>query len=46
MLFLSGDGSRQIPFLWAVIAELSVIAALDLHNVFGIIDVVLHTLVE
>lgn len=34
------------PLLQAVIAERSVNAALDLHNVFGVIDVVFHTLVE
>ena len=43
---LRRNGGRKIPLLRAVVAELSVIAAFDLHNVFRVVDVILHTLVE
>ena len=46
LLFLRGDGGGQVPFLGAVVAELSVVAALDLHDVLGVVDVVLHALVQ
>lgn len=38
--------ARQVPLLGAVVAELGVVAALDLHNVLRIVDVILHALVE
>lgn len=34
------------PLTWAIVAELGVAAALNLHSVFRVADVILHTLVE
>ena len=46
LLLLRGDRRRQVPLLGAVVAELGVVTALDLHGVLRIVDVVLHALVE
>ena len=46
LLFLRRDGGGRVPLLGAVIAELGVVAALDLHHVLGVVDLVLHALVQ
>lgn len=34
------------PLLGAVVAELSMVAALDLHHILGVVQLILHTLVQ
>ena len=46
LLFLRRDSRRRVPLLGAVIAELGMVAALDLHHVLGVVDLVLHALVQ
>ena len=46
LLLLSRNGGRKISLLGAVVAKLGVVAALNLHNVLGVVDVILHALVQ
>ena len=46
LLFLRRDGGGQISFLRPVVAELSVVAALNFHHVLRVVDLVLHALVQ
>lgn len=46
LLVLRRDGGGQIPLLRPIIAELGMIAAFDFHDVFRVIDVILHALIQ
>ena len=46
LLFLRRDRGGQISLLRPVVAELGVIAALNFHHIFFVVDLVLHTLVQ
>ena len=46
---LCGSSAEMVagrPLTWAIVAELGVAAALNLHSVFRVADMILHTLVE
>lgn len=46
---LCGSSAEMVagrPLTWPIVAELGVAAALNLHSVFRVADVILHTLVE
>ena len=45
LLIRGADLRRGVTLLRTVIAELGVVAALDLHHVFGVVDFVLHALI-
>ena len=42
LLFLRRNRCGQVPLLWAIVTELSVVSAFNLHNVLRVVDVVLH----
>lgn len=46
LLLLGRDGSRRVPFLRAIVAKLGVVASFNLYNIFRILDVVFHALIQ
>ena len=46
LLFLGRNLGRQVPLLRPIVTELGVIAAVDHHDIVGIIDLFRHAAVE